>query len=207
MALVDRYAGVIFDYGGVLAFHQSAEDAQRLAELAELPLEVFSPLYWSDRGGYDKRLVTAEDYWNDMARGAGRSFSPEQVLRLMEEDIVSWTKFDSGMYSLVKELADKGKRLAVLSNMPRELGESIKTRTEGFKPFHHVTLSYEVRSIKPEPEIYEHCLLGLGTAAAETLFIDDRPENIKGAEQFGIGTIQFTSCDEVLRRLQGNGTL
>jgi HAD superfamily hydrolase (TIGR01509 family) len=89
--------------------------------------------------------------------------------------------------------------------MPRELGESIKTTTEGFKPFHHVTLSYEVRSIKPEPEIYEHCLSGIGTAAAETLFIDDRVENIKGAEQLRICTMQFTTREEVLMRLQGNG--
>jgi putative hydrolase of the HAD superfamily len=207
MALVDRYSGVIFDYGGVLAFHQTSADVQRLAELAELPLDVFEPLYWSDRGGYDKGLVTADDYWNDMARGAGRSFSQAQVLSLIEADIVSWTKFDSGMYSFVNEVAAKGKRVAVLSNMPRELGESIKATTEGFKPFHHVTLSYEVRSVKPEPEIYEHCLSGIGTPAGDTLFLDDRMENIKGAEQFGISAMHFTTRDEVLRRLQGNGLL
>jgi putative hydrolase of the HAD superfamily len=207
MALVDRYAGVIFDYGGVLAFHQTSTDVKRLADLAEMPLDVFEPLYWSDRGGYDKGLITAEDYWGDMARGVNRSFSPAQILRLIEADTISWTHFDSAMYGFVDELAAKGKRLAVLSNMPRELGESIKTTTEGFKPFHHVTLSYEVRSIKPEPEIYEHCLSGIGTAAGETLFIDDRVENIKGAEQLGICTMQFTTREEVLRRLQGNGNL
>lgn len=207
MALVDRYAGVIFDYGGVLAFHQTEADVKRLAELAEMPLDVFEPLYWSDRGGYDKGLITAEDYWNDMARGAGRSFGQGQILRLIEADIVSWTNFDSGMYNFANELAAKGKRLAVLSNMPRELGESIKTTTEGFKPFHHVTLSYEVRSIKPEPAIYEHCLSGIGTSAGETLFLDDRVENIKAAEQLGIGAMHFTSRDEILKRLQGNGEL
>ncbi|MFZ0590929.1 MAG: HAD family phosphatase [Bryobacteraceae bacterium] len=207
MALVDRYAGVIFDYGGVLAFHQTAADVKRLAELAEMPLDVFEPLYWSDRGGYDKGLVTAEDYWGDMARGAGRSFSQEQILHLIEADIVSWTNFDSGMYGFVNGLAAKGKRVAVLSNMPRELGESIKTTTDGFKPFHHVTLSYEVRSIKPEREIYEHCLSGIATAAEETLFIDDRLENIKGAKELGVNTMHFTSRDEILQRLQGNGEL
>jgi putative hydrolase of the HAD superfamily len=204
MALVDRYAGVIFDYGGVLAFHQTSADAERLAQIAGMPADIFDRFYWSDRGPYDKGLVTAEDYWNDIARKGGHSFSQNQIRNLIEADIDSWTHFDSLMYDFVEELAAKGKRVAVLSNMPHELGESIKVTTAGFKPFHHVTLSYEVRSIKPEADIYEHCIAGIGTAANETLFLDDRLENIKGAEQLGINGIQFTSREEVLPALRAS---
>lgn len=204
MALVDRYAGVIFDYGGVLAFHQTSADAERLAQIAGMPTDVFDRCYWADRGPYDKGLVTAEDYWNDIARKAGHSFTAEQILHLIEADIGSWTHFDSLMYDFVEELAAKGKRVAVLSNMPHELGESIKATTAGFKPFHHITLSYEVRSIKPESDIYEHCLAGIGTPAEETLFLDDRLENINGAASLGIHGVQFTSRDEVLPKLRAS---
>jgi putative hydrolase of the HAD superfamily len=201
MALVNQYAGVIFDYGGVLAFHQTVADVEQLANVAGLPIDVFERLYWSDRGGYDKGLVTAEDYWGDMAVRAGISFSVEQIRELIEADIQSWTHFDRAMYEFIDSLSKNGQRLAVLSNMPHELGESIKARTQGFAPFHHVTLSYEVKSIKPEPDIYAHCLAGLNLAAKETLFLDDRLENIKGAQQLGINAIQFTSREEVLSRL------
>lgn len=202
MALVDRYAGVIFDYGGVLAFHQTSADAERLAQIADIPVDLFNRCYWRDRGPYDKGLLTAEDYWNDIASTAERSFTPAQLRDLIEADIESWVHFDSLMYAFVEELVKKGKRVAVLSNMPHELGESIKVTTAGFKPFHHVTLSYEIRSIKPEAAIYEHCLSGLGCAPQETLFLDDRLENIKGAEQLGIHALQFTSREEILSKLQ-----
>jgi putative hydrolase of the HAD superfamily len=202
MALVDRYAGVIFDYGGVLAFHQTSADAERLARIADMPVDLFNSCYWRDRGPYDKGLLTAEDYWNDIAKRADRSFTAAQLRDLIEADIESWVHFDSLMYAFVEELVGKGKRVAVLSNMPHELGESIKVTTAGFKPFHHVTLSYEIRSIKPEAAIYEHCLAGLGCAPHETLFLDDRLENVKGAEQLGIHALQFTTRDEVLPKLQ-----
>jgi putative hydrolase of the HAD superfamily len=201
MALVDQYAGVIFDYGGVLAFHQTAGDAQKMAGIAGLAPEVFEPLYWAGRGSYDKGLTTAEDYWNDIAERGNTKFSASQIMQLIEADIVSWTNFDSQIYDFIGSLVAGGKRVAVLSNMPHELGQALKTRTEAFAPFHHITLSYEVRSIKPEPDIYHDCLKGLGLAPQQTLFLDDRIENVRGAMDLGINAVQFTSRDEVLPKL------
>jgi putative hydrolase of the HAD superfamily len=207
MEPVEHYAGIIFDYGGVLVSHQTEEDARHLSQIAGLAPDLFFRLYWSDRGDYDKGLMTGDDYWNRIAERAGTSFSPDQILQLIDTDNQSWTHFDTQMYKFVENLRASGKRLAVLSNMPRDLGESLKAKatTQGFAPFHHITLSYEVRSIKPEPEIYEHCLAGLGLRAEQTLFLDDRAENVEGAKRLGIQAIQFTSRDEVLPRLQMNG--
>jgi putative hydrolase of the HAD superfamily len=106
------------------------------------------------------------------------------------------------MYDFAESLRRNGKQIAVLSNMPRELGEALKARTKGFAPFAHLTLSYEVQSVKPEPAIYEHCLAGMALGPGETLFLDDRVENIRGAERVGIDGVQFTSRDEVLPRLK-----
>jgi putative hydrolase of the HAD superfamily len=82
--------------------------------------------------------------------------------------------------------------------MPRELGEALKSRTDRFHPFDHVTLSYEVHSVKPEPAIYQHCLKGLGTTAERTIFFDDRIANVHGAELLGIHAIEFLDRDDVL---------
>jgi putative hydrolase of the HAD superfamily len=201
MALVDQYAGVIFDYGGVLVAHQSAEDAAHMADIAGLRPEVLHQLYWSDRLAYDKGLVSAEQYWNDMARRAGTTFTADQIEKLIHADVESWLKFDESMYTFARSLVERGKKIAVLSNMPRELGETLKTRTEGFEPFAHLTLSYEVHSVKPEPQIYEHCLEGIGLKPEEALFLDDRIENVRGAQQFGIHALQFTSPAEMLPKL------
>ncbi|HXR79215.1 MAG TPA: HAD family phosphatase [Bryobacteraceae bacterium] len=201
MALVDRYSGVIFDYGGVLAFHQTVADSAGMANIAGLPARAFHDLYWTDRLAYDRGLTTAEDYWNDLARRGGVALDSQQILRLIEADVQSWLKFDSGVYDFAESLRQSGKQIAVLSNMPRELGEVLKAKTNGFAPFAHLTLSYEVKSVKPEPAIYEHCLAGMGLRPEEILFLDDRIENIRGAERLGVRGVQFTSRDEVLPKL------
>src|SRR5690606_18358965 len=65
--------------------------------------------------------------------------------------------------------------------------------------------SYEVALAKPEPEIYRLTLNRLGVLPGDTLFVDDRPENIEAAAALGIRTLPFTgdgSGDEP-RRLRG----
>jgi putative hydrolase of the HAD superfamily len=56
--------------------------------------------------------------------------------------------------------------------------------------------------VKPEPEIYEHCLEGLGTAPGDTIFFDDRIANVRGAEMLGMHAVEFLSRDVVLQRFR-----
>ncbi len=202
MALVSDFEGFIFDYGGVLVHHQTAGDQAKMAAIASVPQEKFTESYWSDRLGYDKGLVTNVEYWNDIAQKCGVTFNAQQIDDLSELDTESWMRFDQPMWDWIDELRRVGKRVAMLSNMPRELGEALKSRTDRLRSFDHVTLSYEVRSAKPEAVIYEECMEGIGTAPEQTLFLDDRIENVQGAEMLGIRAMQFTSRDEVLLRLR-----
>lgn len=202
MALVSSYQGFIFDYGGVLVRHQTQEDQARLAEIAGIPQARFTELYWANRPDYDKDLVTASEYWTSVGEGAGAAFTAEAIEELTELDTTSWMQFDSVMWDWVEELRTAGKRVALLSNMPRELGEALRTRTRRLDSFDYVTLSYEVRAAKPDAAAFEHCLEGLGTPADQLLFLDDRIENVQGAESLGIRSIQFTDRDEILLRVR-----
>lgn len=202
MALVSDFEGFIFDYGGVLVHHQTAEDQARMAAIASVSQEKFSESYWAERLEYDKGVVTNVEYWNGVAQKCGVILSAQQIEDLSELDTESWMRFDQPMWDWIDELHRVGKRVAMLSNMPRELGEALKSRTGRLHVFDHVTLSYEVRSAKPEAVIYEECVEGIGTAPEQTLFLDDRIENVQGAEMLGIRAMQFTSRDEVLLRLR-----
>lgn len=201
MALADSYRGLIFDYGGVLVSHQTDADQAQLSNVAGIPTEQFTELYWADRLDYDKGLVSAAEYWQAIAQSAGATLTPDAIEQLTEVDTVSWMHFDDSMWRWIDRLRAAGTRVAMLSNMPRELGEALKSRTARMQNFDFVTLSYEVHSVKPEPAIYEHCLEGLGLEPAETLFLDDRMPNIQGAELLGMRAIQFTDRDDVLLRL------
>lgn len=198
MALVNSFDSIIFDYGGVLVKHQTEADQTLMAELAGIPAERFTELYWARRAEYDKAGMTAAEYWHDIAQeGGGTVLSEDLLNQLTEIDTDSWMQFDEPMWRWIEQLRNSGKRLAILSNMPQELGEALKARTTRLAVFDHVTLSYEVRAVKPEPVIYEECLEGLGTAPDKTLFFDDRIENVRGAELLGIRAIQFLDRDAV----------
>jgi HAD superfamily hydrolase (TIGR01509 family) len=86
--------------------------------------------------------------------------------------------------------------------MPADLGETIKARTDRMKRFDAVTLSYEVRSVKPESAIYEHCLEAIGTDPARSVFFDDRIANVHGAEMLGIQAVEFLNRDQVLAQFR-----
>jgi len=201
MALVSEYDGYIFDFGGVLVHHQTEEDQARLAHVAGISKDVFSELYWSTRLDYDKGILGGTEYWEGIATGANTFFTPEIVEELIGIDAVTWMRFDDVMWAWLEQLRSAGKRVAMLSNMPSDLGLALKAQTDRLSKFDQVTLSYEVHSVKPEPAIYEHCLEGLGTAPNRTIFFDDRIANVQGAEMLGIRAIEFLNRDDVLLKM------
>jgi putative hydrolase of the HAD superfamily len=202
MARANSYDGYIFDYGGVLAHHQTDAEQARLAAIAEIPQERFSSLYWDTRLDYDKGSVTATEYWQNIGRGANKTLTDAVIEQIVDTDNRSWMHFDQAMWDWIGELRAAGKRVAMLSNMPRDLGEALASQTDRLRAFDHVTVSYDVRSAKPEPAIYEHCLAGIGTAPERTIFFDDRIANVQGAESLGIHAIEFLNRDDVLRRMR-----
>lgn len=202
MALVNSFDSVIFDYGGVLVKHQTDADQSRMARFFGISPDRFTELYWAKRADYDKDVMTAGEYWQDIAREAAATLSTRAVDELISIDTESWMQFDEVMWDWIGQLRKARKRVAMLSNMPRELGEALKTTTTRLEVFDQITLSYEVRAAKPEPVIYEHCLEGLDAAPERTLFFDDRIENVHGAELLGMRAIQFLNRDHVLLQVR-----
>lgn len=201
MAWVDQFDGYIFDYGGVLVFQQTPEEITHMSSVCGLSPKLFEKLYWVRRLEYDLAVLTAADYWTAVAAQGGRTLSADQIRDLIDCDNRSWMHFDEPMWEWVGQLRADGKRTAILSNMPRDLGVALKTGTRRFDDFQHTTLSCEVGVAKPDPAIYEHCLAGLGTAPERTLFLDDRIANVRGAEAVGLQALHFTSRDQLLMAL------
>jgi putative hydrolase of the HAD superfamily len=202
MALVNSYDAFMLDYGGVMVYHQSDSDQAKLAQIAGIAKETFTELYWSERSDYDRDVISGIEYWQLIAQRSGATFTERVIEQLIDLDNHSWMQFDSAMWEWVEQLRAAGKRVALISNMPRDLGEVLKSSTQKLSNFDQVTLSYEIHAVKPEPAVYEHCLEGLNTPPEHTLFLDDRIENVQGAELLGIRAIQFTSRDEVMLRLR-----
>jgi HAD superfamily hydrolase (TIGR01509 family) len=84
-------------------------------------------------------------------------------------------------------------RMVVLSNTDVQRYGFIKQRFPEILIFDEYVLSYEVGYVKPDRPIYEIALDKALAAAEECVFIDDRTENIRTAQDMGIHTVLFTS--------------
>lgn len=60
---------------------------------------------------------------------------------------------------------------------------------------------------KPDPAVYRRALERLGFAPGQTLFVDDKPENIEGAVAAGLNGHHFTGIQALRLRLEGLGLI
>ena len=72
---------------------------------------------------------------------------------------------------------------------------------QGYDMFDVLVFSCKEGYRKPEKEIYEITLSRLKSQPEETLFIDDREENIRGAESLGIQAILFENNEQLKEKL------
>ncbi len=196
---------VIFDYGDVLCLRPTAEDVEGSARILGISADVFQELWGRNRDLYDRGDLAAETYWRKFANDAGATLDQAQLEELSRRDVVMWSRLNPDMIEWLLALSSVGVKTAVLSNMHMDM---VLHARRSFQWLDHVscaTFSAEVRLIKPEPAIYEHCLRGLGVSPTDCLFIDDREVNIAAARAMGIHAVQFQSMGQLRSELERLG--
>ena len=200
-------SAVIFDYGNVLSDVQASSDIDAMAGVLDLNRVRFQEAYWQFRVAYDEAALTPESYWHSVADFAGRTIDPGQLAELRRMDIRSWVRPNPPMVRWARQLREAGIKTAVLSNMPSDLFEYLRGPESWLPPFDQLTFSCEIHRSKPAPEIYRHCLDGLGVAPSEALFLDDREPNVEGARQLGMLALLFTNVAAATAELKGQYAL
>jgi putative hydrolase of the HAD superfamily len=198
-------AAVVLDLGGVVMLEPTDELFAALRGHVGLDADAFEAAWAAPRHAYDRGDLTAAEYWRLVGFDGGARL--EDVL---DADAACWSTPNLPLAEWIPRLRAAGVRTGVLSNMPREqwdrLGPAYARWLDGCD---ELTLSFEVGSAKPEERIYRHCLERLGTPPAETLFVDDRPENVEAALALGLDAILYTGLDSLRGELSGrfDGTL
>ena len=103
---------------------------------------------------------------------------------------------------LIKELKAKGYKLYVLSNMSKEYIEYLR-KLPVFEYFDYQAVSCEQHLGKPDHKFYEYLLSHCNLVPSETIFIDDRKDNVEAAAELGIVPFHFDrrnpekACEEL----------
>ena len=80
---------------------------------------------------------------------------------------------------------------ALISNTSEAHIRFLEPRYDFFTIFHKKIYSYEVGSMKPDAKIYLHALQEMNANKEESLFVDDREENVLAAAKLGWQTIHL----------------
>ncbi|MGW1916303.1 HAD family hydrolase [Streptomyces sp. NPDC002076] len=193
---------VLFDMFGVLARVQSPESQAVIERTAGMSGEQFWDAYWSLRPPYDRGDVHGPAYWKNVGERLGTPFTGRQVDDLIAADLASWSEIDQESVDFLAELAGRGLRLGLLSNIPEELAVHYEATHEWLGYFSVVGLSCRIGSAKPEPAAYEWCSRELGLPAEEILFVDDRSDNVLAAREVGMRGHVFTGVGALAAALE-----
>lgn len=108
---------------------------------------------------------------------------------------------------LLMELKARGVPVYALSNWSAETFVRALEIFPFLRLFDGRIVSGEVKLAKPDPEIYKLLLSTYNLNPRETLFIDDRRENVQAAWDLGINAVQFLSPRQLEEDLIGYGVL
>jgi len=92
-------------------------------------------------------------------------------------------------------------RLLLLSNTNAIHFEMIRENYPLLRHFHHLILSFEVRAMKPRPEIYRAAVARAGCRPEECFYTDDIAAFVTAARSEGIDAVQFESAAQLEREL------
>lgn len=176
---------VVFDYGEVISQAPDPRDRERLVELAGVPGAALWAEYDRRRDELDEGTLSIRDYWSDIARRLGVEWDAARIHQLWVTDYRSWLSIDPGTLDVLADLAAGGTRLALLSNAGRDFGSFFRNGSLG-DLFEAVFVSGELGVIKPSPAIFETVMRELGITPAQTVFVDNKEVNVRGAEALGI---------------------
>jgi epoxide hydrolase-like predicted phosphatase len=104
--------------------------------------------------------------------------------------------------NLALKLKQKGYPIYLLSNFPGDQFEKYRLQNSFLNEFDDRIISGDVGLAKPDIKIYQLAIKKFNLNPEESLFIDDKIENTKGAEQAGIKTIQLQNPEDLDKEIR-----
>jgi FMN phosphatase YigB (HAD superfamily) len=185
-ALHHKYKNIVFDVGAVLISWKPDEFLKNtfgdsLSPAISKYFENFSSGNWAD---LDRGTITDVQAIAALTKDLGASTANKLITCMVDH----LTPLSDGI-TIFNEIKSRGYKTYILSNMSELCLQKIAAENDFVKQVDGAIWSYKVKCIKPEPQIYHELLREYSLKAEECIFIDDREENIKGAQALGIDGI------------------
>ncbi len=191
---------IIFDIGNVLMDWHFKTYIKGLLKDDELVKKVTGAIYGT---GYWDEL----DFGVDAEEVFGRMMEAEpdykSEIRLVLDHVSEC--MDKKEYAIpwIKSLKERGYKVLYLSNYSEYVMQA-KPEVLDFLPLMDGGIfSCYVGMTKPDPRIYHRLCQEYGLVPEECVFIDDRPENVQAAMDYGMKGVCFNDFEQASRELNG----
>ena len=179
---------VVFDLGRVVFAQDPTKSSEEFKQFFAYVSQWQMPQFWCD---YDRGVLSLQQVAEALAvyRGVETEYALSMIhLAIGRQETIAPTA------RLIADLKKAGYRLFVLSNMSREFIDFLRQQPV-YENFEGEVISCEEGVVKPMPEIYDILLSRYNLVPEQTLFIDDREENVEAARKKGIATFHFNRND------------
>jgi len=197
-----RIRGIIFDFVNVIYRFDNQRILAGLSPLCGRSVEELATLLGRSTLplDYEAGQVDSAEFLAGVSRLCGSPLEKESFFRAFTE---IFTPIESTL-ELIRCLAPSY-RLGLISNTnPWHFEHAIRT-CEVFPLLRAVTLSHEMKALKPDPRLFQDSLSKLELPAETCVFIDDRPDFAEGASRFGMHGITYTDHPSLIRELEALG--
>lgn len=192
---------MIFDWGGVLIDDPALGLVKFCAEALGVSEEAYTRAHGKFGPDFQKGLIPEEVFWAGVC-GELRRPKPD-VPSLWGSAFRSVYSPREEVFSLARQLHEKGTKIALLSNT--EAPAMRYFHEQGYDMFDVPVFSCAEGARKPERRVYELTLTRLGSLPEQSVFVDDKQQYIDGARDAGLHTILFKDVDQVRAELAGLG--
>jgi len=194
---------VIFDFGNVICSLDNNIFLKKISHFTNKPVSRLKQLIYGEPdllNKYETGLIDSRQFYLDIVGLCGLSMN-------MEEFRTAYTGIFtpiSGTYDVIKKLKSSYK-LGLLSNTSHWDFQLGIRPTEVFQCFDTVTLSYEVKAMKPSARIFQDALEKLELEPGDCVYIDDIQENVTAASRLGFKAFRYTNHTGLLKALAAEG--
>jgi len=196
------HKAIIFDLGGVLVDFDFRRAYHALAEVCPYATGAISERIAATGlvERFETGLVEPGDFFAQFSKALELRVDYAGFCRI-------WNHIFTGPLlpeSLIQGLALRY-RLLLLSNTNAIHFAMIRQAYPMLRHFHGLVLSYEVRSIKPRPEIFRMAIERAGSRPEECFYTDDTAVHVEAARALGIDAVQFVDRERLEMELTTRG--
>lgn len=152
---------------------------------------------------FDLGILSEDDIVEYFLNNYGIGSTKEKL----RDEIDTYIKLDIGLMNGIQKLKHAGFKTTLLSNANHSFFERkiYPTHPEFKELFDDIVISSEVGMVKPNADIYLLSLERIHSRPEESLFVDDRKENVDAAVKLGIRGFLYTNHISFIQHLETLG--